>query len=98
LKDLAAPFHVPDAPQFLVDVSGTPTACVVRQYASEGFWQSGGTGVRGHMGAYHRTLSTLLNDLLAAGFHLEKLDEPVLQGGGLLAEVPRILLVTARAT
>jgi SAM-dependent methyltransferase len=92
------PFHVPDAPQFLIDASGRPTACVVRQYASEGFWQSGGTGVRGHMGAYHRTLSTLLNDLLAAGFLLEKLDEPVLQGDGLLAEVPRILLVSARAT
>jgi hypothetical protein len=49
------------------------------------------------MGAYHRTLSTLLNDLLAAGFLLEKLDEPVLAGGGLLAEVPRSLVVAARA-
>jgi len=93
-----APFHLPDEPQFLVDASGTAIACVVRRYASEGFWQSGGTGVRGHMGAYHRTLSTLLNDLLAAGFLLEKLDEPVLEGSELFSQVPRALLVAAHAT
>lgn len=91
------PFHVPDQPQFLVDANSDPIACLVYQYASEGFWQSGGTGVRGHMGAYHRTMSTLLNDLLAAGFVLEKLEEPVLGDGGVSAEVPRILLVAARA-
>ncbi len=93
-----APFREPDEPPYLVDARGAAIACVIRRYASEGFWQSGGTGVRGHMGAYHRTLSTLLNDLLAAGFRLEKLEEPVLQGDGLASEVPRTLLIAAQAT
>jgi len=92
-----APFHVPDQTPFLVDANHTPVACIVHRYASEGYWQSGGTGVRGHMGAYHRTLSTLLNDLLAAGFVLEKLEEPVWGDDGLSAEVPRVVLVAARA-
>ena len=90
------PFHAPDESPFLVDESGNPIAYVVRRYASEGFWQSGGTGVRGHMGAYHRTLSTLLNDLLATGFVLERIDEPVVEGRGLFSRVPQTLLVAAR--
>jgi SAM-dependent methyltransferase len=90
------PFHLPEQSQFLVDANNTPIACLVHRYASEGYWQSGGTGVRGHMGAYHRTLSTLLNDLLAAGFLLEKLEEPVLEDNGVSGEVPRVLLVAAR--
>jgi hypothetical protein len=90
------PFQAPKESPFLVDESGNPTAYIVRRYTQEGFWQSGGTGVRGHMGAYHRTLSTLLNDLLAAGFLLEKLDEPVVEGRGLLSQVPQALLVAAR--
>ena len=90
------PFHAPDESPFLVDENGTAIAYVVRRYASEGIWQSGGTGVRGHMGAYHRKLSTLLNDLIAAGFLLERLDEPVVEGRGLLSQVPQALLVAAR--
>jgi ubiquinone/menaquinone biosynthesis C-methylase UbiE len=89
------PFHAPEESQFLLDANGNPTAFIVRRYASEGFWQSGGTGVRGHMGAYHRTLSTLLNDLLAAGFLIEKLEEPVVEGSGLFSQVPQALLVAA---
>lgn len=91
------PFRTPDQLQFLLDSNGTAVAALVHRYASEGFWQSGGTGVRGRVGAYHRTLSTLLNDLLHAGFLLEKLEEPVEGDSGLRAEVPRILLVVARA-
>lgn len=90
------PFQAPDESPFLVDEGGNPIAYVVHRYRKEGFWQSGGTGVRGHMGAYHRTLSTLLNDLLAAGFLLEKLDEPVVEGRGLFSQVPQVLLVAAR--
>ena len=56
-----------------------------------------GTGVRGHMGAYHRTLSTLINDLHASGFVLERLDEPVVGAKGLFSLVPQTLLVAARA-
>ena len=69
---------------------------MVHRYASEGYWQSGGTGVRGHIGAYHRTMSTLLNDLLAAGFLLEKLEEPIHGHERLATEVPRTLIVAAR--
>ena len=50
------------------------------------------------MGAYHRKLSTLINDLLVTGFFLERLDEPVVKGDGLFSQVPRILLVAARAS
>jgi SAM-dependent methyltransferase len=91
------PFRLPEEPPLLLDARGTPTARVIRRYASEGFWQSGGAGVRGHMGAYHRTLATLLNDLLAAGFLLETLEEPVQGEVGLAAEVPSILVMAARA-
>jgi SAM-dependent methyltransferase len=90
------PFRAPEESQFLLDASSNPIAFIVRRYAQEGFWQSGGTGVRGHMGAYHRTLSTLLNDLLAAGFVLEKLNEPVIEDSGLFSQVPQALLVAAR--
>jgi SAM-dependent methyltransferase len=92
------PFHIPDQLPFLFDESGDAIAYVIHRYASEGFWKSGGDGVRGRVGAYHRTLSTLLNDLLAAGFLLEKLDEPVTGKDGLFSQVPRVLLVAARAT
>lgn len=89
------PFHAPQEEPFLVNESGSPIAYVVRRYASEGFWQSGGTGVRGHMGAYHRKLSTLLNDLLMTGFLMEKLDEPVVEAKGLFSQVPQALLMAA---
>jgi ubiquinone/menaquinone biosynthesis C-methylase UbiE len=92
-----APFHVPDEPQFLTDEKGNLVAYTIRHYAKEGFWQSGGTGVRGHMGAYHRTLSTLINDLHASGFVLERLDEPVVGAKGLFSQVPQTLFVAARA-
>lgn len=92
-----SPFQEPDKPQFLLDENGNAVAYMVHQYAKEGLWHSNGTGVRGHMGAYHRTLSTLVNDLLGAGFLLEKLDEPVTEGDGLFSRVPRALLVAARA-
>ena len=92
-----APFHLPDKPQFLTDENGSPIAYAIRQYAKEGFWQSGGTGVRGHMGAYHRTLSTLINDLLDAGFRLGRLEELVIGDNGLFSQVPQTLLVAARA-
>jgi SAM-dependent methyltransferase len=91
------PFHLPDDPPVLLDERGVPLAYLIRRYATEGFWQSGGDGVRGHMGAYHRMLSTYLNDLLQCGFRLERLEEPVLKGGGLYAEVPLTLLVVAQA-
>ncbi len=95
------PFHVRDAPPYVSDEHGQPVAYAVRRYASEGYWDSGGDGVRGRMGSYHRTLSTYINDLLAAGFALERLEEPLAGGDaaqvGLFAEVPTVLVVAARA-
>jgi SAM-dependent methyltransferase len=95
------PFHAKDAPPFLLGEAGQPVAYSVRRYASEGFWQSGGDGVRGRVGAYHRRLSTYINDLLAAGFALYRLEEPLAGGDaareGLFAEVPTVLVVSALA-
>jgi SAM-dependent methyltransferase len=95
------PFHVRDAPPYLLDDAGQPVAFSVRRYASEGFWESGGAGVRGHMGSYHRTISTYVNDLLASGFVLERLEEPLAGAdasrAGLFGEVPTALVVAARA-
>jgi SAM-dependent methyltransferase len=45
-------------------------------YFVEGWWNTGGPGVRGRVGVNHRTLSTYLNALVAAGFSLEATDEP----------------------
>jgi hypothetical protein len=80
-----------------LDENGNAVAYLVHQYVKEGLWHSNGSGVRGHMGAYHRTLSTLINDLLAAGFLLERLEEPVIEGEGLFSRVPRAVLVAAHA-
>ncbi len=72
---------------------------MVRRYASEGLWDSGGDGMRGRMGAYHRKLSTYVNDLIASGFALERLDElladPKASTRGFSSEVPIYLVVAA---
>lgn len=50
----------------------------IGSYFVEGHWQSDKrTGPPGKVGAYHRTLSTYLNTLLAQGFELEAVAEPV---------------------
>lgn len=95
------PFHVRDAPPFVLGEDGEPVAYAVRRYASEGPFHTGGDGVRGRMGSYHRRLSTYINDLLASGFVLERLEEPLAGGdaarAGLFGEVPTALVVAARA-
>lgn len=95
----ARPFHVRDAPENLLDEEGRPIGVVVRRYASEGYFESGGDGVRGRMGSYHRMLSSYVNDLIRAGFVLERLEEP-LDGpgnGALSSEVPMVLVIAARS-
>jgi len=95
----ARPFHVRDAPENLLDENGEPIGVVIRRYASEGHFKSGGDGVRGHMGSYHRMLSSYVNELIRAGFVLERMEEP-LDGpanGALFSEVPMVLVVAARA-
>lgn len=57
-------------------------------YRQEGWWTTGGVGVRGQVGAVHRMLSTYLNAVIHAGFVLEEVAE---HG----ANVPTFLLVRA---
>lgn len=91
------PYEPPEKPQFLVDEHDTRVACVVHRYATEGHWQAEGAGLRGRVGSYHRTLSTYINDLVATGFRLARLVEPVFDVPGIGAEVPRVLMVLAYA-
>ena len=70
-------------PCFLTPSSGWLTEAdgvihrTVRGYFNEKFWQSDNPhGVRGKVGAYHRTLSTYINTLAEAGLLLERLIEP----------------------
>jgi SAM-dependent methyltransferase len=75
---------------------------IVRGYFAEGHWRSDNPdGVRGRVGAYHRTLGTYLNTLADAGFAPERLIEPRVTG--VFAErlpghheVPALLAVRAR--
>jgi SAM-dependent methyltransferase len=95
------PFHHRDAPRFQVDEAGAPIAYLARRYATEGHWNSGGDGVRGRMGAWHRTLSTYVNDLIGCGFVLERLEEPLAGPADLsplFNEVPTVLVIAGRAS
>lgn len=100
-----APCHVTEAPPTTLDDDGAPLAISVRRYATEGPWDSGGDGVRGRMGCHHRTISTYVNDVIAAGFALEAMEELLPNQGppgsapldGLFAEIPTVLLIAARA-
>lgn len=48
----------------------------VMQYSPQ-FWKSEGKGtIRSTLGAYHRPLSTYINDFINTGFSLERIDEP----------------------
>lgn len=91
------PYQLPDEEPLLLGEDGLPAARVVRRYASEGHWLSEGAGVRGHVGSYHRRLSTYVNDLVSTSFRLDAMDEPVFEGQGLFSEVPRVLIVCAEA-
>jgi 2-polyprenyl-3-methyl-5-hydroxy-6-metoxy-1,4-benzoquinol methylase len=74
----------------------------VSHYFHEGFWLSNNNGgIRNRVGSNHRTLSTYLNTLLAAGFVLERVVEPVATGARVTevpgnVEVPTLLFVRAR--
>lgn len=49
----------------------------VRDYFGEGYWRRGNPeGIRGRLGAYHRTLATYINGLTRAGLGVERLLEP----------------------
>ena len=49
----------------------------VRDYFDEGYWRRDNPeGIRGRLGAYHRTLSTYVNGLSRVGLCIERLLEP----------------------
>lgn len=56
-------------------VSGLPSWPPDGGYAAEGWWTTQGQGVRGHVGANHRMLSTYLNAIIRSGFDLEEVAE-----------------------
>ena len=91
------PFHAEREPRYVVDGDGTPTAFAVRRYATEGVLEVGWRRRAGTVGADHRMLSSYVNDLIEAGFAIERLREPIVEGRGLFAEVPTVLLVLALA-
>ena len=74
----------------------------VRGYFREIFWFSDNRhGVRGQVGACHRTLTTYLNACIEAGLSLEQFAEPQAQDETALrvpgyAEVPAVLAVRCR--
>jgi ubiquinone/menaquinone biosynthesis C-methylase UbiE len=74
----------------------------VSHYFEEIYWRSDNAhGVRGKVGAHHRTLSTYLNSLIEAGLCIERLVEPSATGAiaerspGFI-EVAALLLVKAK--
>ena len=56
--------------------SGLPSWPPDLGYSGEGWWTTNGEGVRGHVGAYHRMLSTYLNAVLGAGLEFCEFAEP----------------------
>jgi len=75
-------------------------AYTIRRYHQEGRWFAGKEGMRSRVGAHHRTLSTILCDLIGAGFTVTHLSEPVTPMTDtpvLSDEVPRTLVIEVRA-
>jgi SAM-dependent methyltransferase len=58
--------------------TGLPSWSPEAGYSSEGWWTTNGVGVRGHVGATHRMLSTYLNAVLRAGFDFDDFMEPAM--------------------
>ncbi len=60
-----------------------------RGYSWEGWWATDTDGIRGRVGAYHRTLSTYLNAVMRSGLEIVEVIEPS-------ADVPRYLVLRCR--
>ena len=71
-----APFDATTGSPVETDNNGHFRALRVMRYNEEGFWQSDGDGVRGRVGAYHRTLSTYINALITQGPSITRVLEP----------------------
>lgn len=79
--------------------TSTPTTREITRYATEGMWRSDHIeGIRGKVGAYHRTFATYLNEAIKAGFLLNAISEPrsfdsTIVGDPIDVEIPAVLLV-----
>lgn len=80
------------------DVPNPDSGRVIGLYLDEGLWRSHFSGgVRGKVGAWHRTLGTYLNTMIATGWMLEQLVEPP---GGVEDQnlrIPRLVMMRFRA-
>jgi len=84
-----------DAPgAFWLD-EAAPAARAVRRYLDEGeWWSSHADGVRGQVGAWHRTLSTVFMTAIAAGWRLQAIAEwPAPPDGTPNDDIPRLLMM-----
>ncbi len=69
----------------------------IYRYATEGKWHSQyPNGIRGQVGAHHRTLSTYINTLINAGFMVENIDEPVSKTVN--KEIPAVMIISTKKT
>ncbi len=67
---------------------------VIRSYLEEGLWRSDFSGgVRGKVGAWHRTLGTYLNTMIATGWMLERFVELVSGVEGQNPRIPRLVMM-----
>lgn len=73
------------------DTGTLPSWSPEHGYAWEGWWTTGTDGVRGRVGAHHRTLSTYLNAARRAGLDIVEVIEPP-------SPVPRDLILRCRTT
>jgi SAM-dependent methyltransferase len=74
------PFRMPES-HLILDATGNFDGYAVRRYREEGYWTSGGEGMRGRVGAHHRVLSSYLNGLIESGFRITAVREPILPAG-----------------
>lgn len=80
------------------EVSNPDAGRVIRSYLDEGFWRSHYQGgVRGKVGAWHRTLGTYVNTMIATGWMLEQLVEPAGGVAGQNLRIPRLVMMRFRA-
>lgn len=85
-----------------VEESDGTVSRVVGVYGVEGLWRSGNSaGVRGRVGAYHRTLGAYVNALYDAGLVLERMREPLATGrlaerARGYAEIPAVLVAACK--
>lgn len=83
------------APHYDKSETENGIAWQIYRYATEGKWHSRyPNGIRGQVGAHHRTLSTYINTLIGAGFMVERVDEPVTETVN--SEIPAVMIFSVR--